>query len=198
MTSRNGIRSAKCIMVIMKVFPMIMQALMAHIGIDAKHLYTIIMLNVPFRKRINKSERNMVETLQTDEYTKINVSLSYKIIVNFLLIPSPSRQWGANPLDTEIGIGDDIERIRQEWNRFFQRVYDNTSEVMFVNFFVTFIDVGKRIDAYLNKPPFNSYAQTISQYKTCDVTFDSKYEKALLDGRTERDQFKGMSVSFSF
>lgn len=156
-------------MVVLEVFPMIMQELMAQTEYPAKSLYDDIMGNASFRKKLNKSEFDMVDTLKTDEYTKINVRLSYKIIVNFFpfFITPPSRQWGANPIDTEIGIGDDIERIRQEQNRLVQRVIYNISEVMFDNFFVTFIEVGKRIDAYLNKTRNNGYAQTVRQYKTC-------------------------------
>ncbi|XP_076085121.1 uncharacterized protein LOC143055949 isoform X2 [Mytilus galloprovincialis] len=183
-------RCAKCSMVVMEVFPMIMQELMAQTGTQAKILYNAIMMNVPFRKKLNKSELDMVDTLMTDEYTKIDVSLSYKIIVNFfqLSIPPPSRQWGTNPFITEIGIGEDIERIRRVRNSFVHRVNANISEPLFDDFFFTFIEVGKRIDAYLNRPPNNRYAHTIEQYKTC--VLDPKTEKKLLDARADIEQLK--------
>lgn len=191
-------RCAKCSMVVMEVFPMIMQELMAQTGTQAKTLYNAIMRNAPFKRKLNKSELDMVDTLMTDEYTKIDVSLSYKIIVNFfqLTIPPPSRQWGTNPIITEIGIGEDIERIRRERNRFVHRVNAYISEPLFDNFFFTFIEVGKRIDAYLNKPTHNGYAYTIEQYKTC--VLDPETEKKLLDARADIEQLKGILVLFSF
>ncbi|CAC5369860.1 unnamed protein product [Mytilus coruscus] len=190
MTSVDKNRCAKCSMVVLEVFPMIMQDLMAQTGTQAKSLYNAIMRNAPFKRKLNKSELDMVDTLQTDEYTKIDVSLSYKIIVNFfqLSIPPPSRQWGANPIDTEIGIGEDIERIRRERNRFVHRVNANISEPTFETFFVTFIEVGKRIDAYLKKPPNNGYAQTVGKYKTC--VLDPEIEKKLLDARADIEQLE--------
>ncbi|CAC5405129.1 unnamed protein product [Mytilus coruscus] len=110
MSSLDKNRCAKCSMMVLEVFPMIMQDLMAHTGTQAKTLYTAIMRNAPFRRNLNKSELDMVDTLQTDEYTKIDLS-----------IPPPSRQWGAKPIDIEIGIGEDIERIRRERNSFVHR-----------------------------------------------------------------------------
>ncbi|CAG2236465.1 ERBB4 [Mytilus edulis] len=197
MSSLEKNRCAKCSMVVLEVFPMIMQNLMAHTGTQAKTLYTAIMRNAPFRRNLNKSELDMVDTLQTDEYTKIDVSLSYKIIVNFfqLSIPPPSRQWGAKPIDTEIGIGEDIERIRRERNSFVHRVNANISEALFDNFFVTFIEVGERIDVYLNKPPNNRYTQTIEQYRTC--VLDLETEKKLLEARADIEQLEDLEESYT-
>ncbi|CAC5406360.1 unnamed protein product [Mytilus coruscus] len=190
MSSLDKNRCAKCSMVVMEVFPMIMQEFMAQTGTPAKTLYNDIMRNDPFRRKLNKIELDMVDTLMTDEYTKIDVSLSYKIIVNFFQfsIPQPSRQWGANPTNTEIGIGDDIERIRRIRNSFVHRVNANISEALFDNFFVTFIEVGKRIDAYLNKPPNNGYAHDVEQCKTC--VLDPEVQKKLLDARADIEQLK--------
>ncbi|XP_052067784.1 uncharacterized protein LOC127707292 [Mytilus californianus] len=190
MASLDKNRCAKCSMVVMEVFPMIMQELMAHTGTPGKTLYNDIMRNNPFRRNLNKIELDMVDTLMTDEYTKIDVSLSYKMIVNFfqLSIPPPSRQWGANPTNTEIGIGDDIERIRRERNTFVHRVNANISEALFDNFFVTFIEIGKRIDAFLNKPPNNGYAHDVEQCKTC--VLDPEVENKLLDAIADIEQLK--------
>ncbi|CAG2184702.1 unnamed protein product [Mytilus edulis] len=158
-------RCAKCSMVVMEVFPMIMQELMAHTGVPAKVLYDTIMRNISFRRNLNKMEFDML-----------------------LPIPPPSRQWGANPNNIEIGIGDDIERIRRERNSFVHRVNANISEALFESFFATFIAVGKRIDAYLNKPPNNGYAHDVEQCKTC--VLDPEVEKKLLDARADIEQLK--------
>ncbi|XP_052097324.1 uncharacterized protein LOC127732294 [Mytilus californianus] len=192
MSSLDKNRCAKCSMVVLEVFPMIMQELMAQTGTPAKTLYNDIMRNDPFRRKLNTIELDTVDTLQTDGYTKIDVSLSYKIIVNFFQfsIPPPSRQWGANPIHTEIGIGEDIERIRRERNSFVHRVNACISEPLFDNFFVTFIEVGKRIDAYLNKPPNNGYAHDVEQCKTC--VLDPEVEKKLLDARADIEQLEEM------
>ncbi|VDH96594.1 Hypothetical predicted protein [Mytilus galloprovincialis] len=166
-----------------------MRDLMVKSGVPAKTLYNSILTDAHFKKKLKKFELDIVDTLQTDEYNKIDTSLSYKVIRHFQrFIPPPSRQWGANPIDTEIEIGDDIERIRQERNRFVHRVNDNISEVMFDNFFVTFIEVGKRIDAYLNKTQNNGYAQTVRQYKTCVV--NPELEKQILDTLKDIEQLK--------
>ncbi|VDI30161.1 Hypothetical predicted protein [Mytilus galloprovincialis] len=136
----------------------------------------------------------MVHTLLTNKYTKIDVSLSYKLIVQFfqLSIPAPSRKWGANPLDTEIGIGEDIERIKRARDRFVHRLNSYTSEHIFDNFFATFIEVGKRIDAFLNKSPNYGYEHAIRLQKMCAL--DSETEKKLLDARSECEQLKGKST----
>lgn len=197
MSSLDKKRCAKCSMVVLEVFTKIMQDLMRHTKVKAKDLYNSIEKNAPFRRRLNKSELIMVDTLLTNEYTEIDVSLSYKIIVNFfqLHIPPPSRQWGTNPIDTEIGIGEDIERIRRERNSFVHKVNANISDSFFHNFFDTFIEVGKRIDKFLQKSPSDGYAYIVKQYQTC--VLDPEYENKLLVARADIEQLEGMFVYFA-
>lgn len=195
MTTLDKNRCAKCSMVILEVFPKMMQDLMRHTGFGAKVLYKRILKNDPFRKKLNNSELRMVDTLDTDEYTKIDVSLSYKIIVTFfqLFISPPSRGWNANPKDEEKGIGEDIERIRRERNSFVHRVNAVISEPLFDNFFEKFIIVGERIDAYLKKPADNGYAHDVEQYKTC--VLDPDHEKKQLDALVDIEQLKEMCTT---
>ncbi|VDI04705.1 Hypothetical predicted protein [Mytilus galloprovincialis] len=85
---------------------------------------------------------------------------------------------------------EDIERIRRERNRFVHKVDANISEAEYDKFFITFIGVGKRLDAHLKKNINNGYAHAVEQCKTC--VLDPEVEKKLLDARADVEQLKKM------
>lgn len=53
------------------------------------------------------------------DYSKFDVSLLYKLIRNLCPTLEPTNKWGNKPTVNDVGVGDDIERIRVLRNAYF-------------------------------------------------------------------------------
>lgn len=171
MASADNIRCARCTMVVLGVFPNMMQDLFSHDNIPADILCSKVMNNTKLMQTLNSSEFHAVKTLKTDGFSKLDVSLIYKIIkfYNNFFVEPPSRKWGSNPGADEKSIGDDIERIRIWRNMLVHKTDAQISETQFNDFFKIFIEVGKRVDTHLDKPADAGFLKTIEEYQTCSL-----------------------------
>ncbi|CAG2197445.1 unnamed protein product [Mytilus edulis] len=151
------------------------------IRIPSSTVYGIILNNKKFKERLSRTDMISIQTLCTDGFTKIDVTLIYKIVKFFNLIPSPSRNWGAKPLVHEKEVGDDIERIRLTRNDLVHRIDCEVTDTELNAFFDEFIELGRRIDVYLGKPRDAGFEKHIAYYKTCpiDEYLEERYTKAL-------------------
>lgn len=182
METRGKLRCSRCFMVLLDVFPQIMQDLMKYSDVRPSDVYNKIINTKRFRDKLNSNEMDSIQSLTTDGYTKLDVSLIYKIVKYFkIYIPEPSRKWGSNPQQNENEIGDDVERIRIARNILVHKVKAEISEEDMEDFFTKFLDVAKRVDQYLEKPPESTYEQTIKNYRTLtlDEEMAEHYRKAL-------------------
>lgn len=177
-------RLAKCSLVILKELTMIMQDLLKKGSMPATHLYKIIQADYDFKfNHLNDDQIKMVETLKSDGYERIDISLAYKIAKYFKsFIPPPSQGWGPEPIATQIEIGDDVERIRLLRNHFVHLVNTNISLNSFNKFFTECIKIGKRVDKY-------DYERTISGYQ--QYPLDPVLERHHLNALADIEQLKG-------
>lgn len=165
MATVGQLRCARCSMVVLHVFPQIMRDLMKDSNVPPASIYNKIINNKVFMKKLNREEIHTVQTLLSDGFTKLDVSLMYKIVKYFkIYIPEPSRKWGSSPQPNEIDIGDDVERIRIARNVLVHKHNADMSKEEMESFFTTFTDVGRRVDQYLSKEGPNGYEQTIQNY----------------------------------
>lgn len=181
----------RCSIVAVKVFSKMMQEILEKSSIQPEQIYQIIMRTQKFKRRLKRPEMTLIQTLQTDGYSKLDVSLVYKIAKFFNLIPSPSRKWGSNPLPTEIEIGDDVERIRMGRNNLVHRVNCEMTDVEMSSFFDDFMQVAERVDRYLGKPNGAGHKDTILHCQTCP--YDSEMERIVKSVR-EEESLKGNGI----
>lgn len=183
MFTEGNRRCARCSVVVIDVFNDMMQDLMQDQPMTAPVLYQMIMKDGYFRRnRLNSVERHTIQTLQNEGFSKFDFSIIYKIVKYFkFCIPPPTRNWGSNPQPHEIEVGDDVERIRRIRNRFFHYVNAEITDAEMTDFFVTSIEIGRRIDNHLNKAGDGGHEQKIKYYQSClmDVETTEKCLTAL-------------------
>lgn len=149
------------------------------------------MIDNRFRRKLNSDEMQTIKTLQNEGFSKLDTTIIYKIVVHFQgLIPPPTRNWGSNPQAHEIDTGDDVERIRIKRNGFAHQVFAEISEQDMNEFFVTSIEIGKRIDKYLNKTGENRHEKKIKDYQKCPME-PGNTDRYIRDLQ-EIESFKGM------
>lgn len=184
-------RCAKCSLVVLKELTRIMQELLKKSNTHATHIYTIIMNDALFKRDyLNEDQIEMVEKLNTYGYDIIDISLAYKIVKYYnTFIPQPSRGWGQEPYSKQISISDDVERIRILRNRFVHLANTNISVESFNDFFKTCIEVGKRVDDYLEIPCDQGYEHAIRCYQ--GFPLDSVLKRKYLDALNDIEKLKG-------
>lgn len=182
---------ARCSIVVIKVFNQMMQEIIGKSPVHPDQIYQMIMSTKKFKERLKHSEMKTIQTLQTEGFSKLDISLIYKIAKFFNLIPPPTRHWGATPLSGEIDIGDDVERIRNGRNKMVHRIDCEMSDEEMSAFFSEFIAVGERIDTYLNKENGIKFKDNIAWYQTCPL--DDEIEQ---NGQTlqEIESLKGRYI----
>lgn len=188
MASDDNIRCAQCTFIVLHIFPEMIQDLLAATDLPPSVLYRMIKNNP--RINLKKYERTTVQTMTIDGFTKLDISVMYKIIKFFNLISPPTRNWGANPLPNETELGDDIERIKKARNYLVHKYDANVSETSFTEFFENSITVSKRFDKYLRKPEGSSYEERIRRYKSC--LLDKTAIEKLLEERRKEESLKSM------
>lgn len=63
--------------------------------------------------------KELQDVKNPEDYSQLDISLVFTLLWNFCAnIKPPSKGWDYEPLDDEIHIGADIERIRSMWNKY--------------------------------------------------------------------------------
>lgn len=195
MATQDNIRCARCCLVVLDVFSEMMQELLARRGLPAQKIYDIVMNDVPFVQKLNDTEKKMLQSLRTDQvFSKLDSAIICKIVKYFKnrqIIPIPSStRWGKRPSLTDTDIGDDVERIHFARNDFAHKTDGAINETEFEEFFKTFIDVGKRVDSYLQKDPNLNHGRRIRDLKT--TVLDTETTERILEQRMEIERLKSM------
>lgn len=184
----DQIRCAKCTFVALDIFPKMMQDLLEDTQESPQSVLRKIMRNNNFIMPLNSFEMNALQTMPTDRFMKLDVSLMYKIIKFFRLIDHPTRNWGANPFEQETKLGDDIERIRRARNHLVHKVDAKISKQSYIEFFDNITKVSRRLDKYLKKPEGNGYENMVQEYKSCIL--DTEEKNKWLDKRQKEECLK--------
>ena len=107
--------------------------------------------NNKFMKSLNKAEKNVIPTLNTDGFNKLDISLLYKLIRRFNLVSEPSKKWGNKPSATDINQGDDIERMKNNRNDLVHQPKGGLSEEERDTFFKESIEIACRVDNFIGE-----------------------------------------------
>ncbi|CAC5423738.1 unnamed protein product [Mytilus coruscus] len=126
-------------------------------------------------------QTNLKELQYSNTNNSLDVTLIYKLLRQFNLIPTPAQGWGAIPDKADTKLGDDIERIRRHRNEIAHRCDTNIDTTVFDDFFAKFRDIGHRLDFYFFQK--TNYEQRMIDHKTCrmDTEMQAKYENAMKD-----------------
>lgn len=189
-SARGRTRYIRCNKVVGVVLADIMREYLLHSNIPPQRIYDSIMNNFHLKKTMSSQQMSAIQTLLTQGFSNFDISLMYKIVRhhNFLLIVPdiPTREWGADPIETEDTIGDNIERIRRTRNKLDHNGQHFLSEKEFTDMFHLMEDIGKRADRHLGKLD-QHFQRRVEDAKTSPIDKEAE-EKCFR-------KFKGMQCS---
>ncbi|CAC5383517.1 unnamed protein product [Mytilus coruscus] len=143
--SENGERYSRVSMAIIETFPNVLRDVIQSM-ISASQLYQKC---IPILKTFNAEQQKNITTLQhSNSYDSLDITLIYKLLRQFSLIPSPTKGWGSIPDKVDTNIGDDMERIRRYRNQVAHRSDTKINKTVFDKYFENFREIVK----YEKKP----------------------------------------------
>ncbi|CAC5413888.1 unnamed protein product [Mytilus coruscus] len=161
---------------IIETFPNILRDVIRTI-MPAKLLYQKC---VPVLKTFYPEQQTNIKELQySNTYGSLDVTLIYRLLRQFSLIPSPTKGWGRLPDKVDINLGDDVERIRWYRNKLVHRSDTKIEKNEFNEYFNEFRGIGYRMD--LNFSQTTNYEEQIIGYRTCgvDTAMQAKFKNAM-------------------
>ncbi|CAG2197126.1 unnamed protein product [Mytilus edulis] len=157
MSAESNERLARLGSIAKELFPKVMQHILKECisprGLQVKYQLN----NIP--TKFTESEISLMEKLPNlDNFT---TELCFKILRFENLLHEPSCKWENIPHDTEVEIGDDIQRILNATNDVISRKSDVISELYYEEFLNRTQQVLQRVDAYLCQDTCLQLYQTI-------------------------------------
>lgn len=134
-------------------------------------------INSYLSRKLVSEEWLLIRSVKTHMYNDFDIPLMYKIIRALNIVPSPTKGWGALPTETEVTLGDDIERIRRIRNMFVHRENTTISDNELVIYFSTFKDIASRFEMYLNKTN-REFVSKIENIEKC-VTYSTEMKELM-------------------
>ena len=148
-----------------------------HNEIQPKDIYS--KATQPHVQNIRAGQLILISSAKTEGYKNFDITLLYTLLRNVCPnIPSPTQRWGVleMPLQNEITVGDDIERIRLIRNKVLGHISEAAiQENEFQEYWSTISDICTRMQTLLNKD-YNNRLQ-----KAAECTIDSDKEKMYID-----------------
>ncbi|VDI02378.1 Hypothetical predicted protein [Mytilus galloprovincialis] len=165
----NDERYAKEAVVVMDIFPKMTRDLV-HDIIHPTDLFHMLQ-NISIRNTFSQKEKEMVDSLVSNGYNECDVDFIYKIVWQYL--PKPRRGWQTFPENSDLSIGDDLQRIYLRSKLFYSRPRVEILGEEFTAWFKEFKDMAKRIDIFLQKQADETYLCKISNIES--NKFDESY-----------------------
>ncbi|XP_071146852.1 uncharacterized protein [Mytilus edulis] len=165
MSTASKERQARLCNIIKNLFPKVMQQIFKECvsprGLQGKYKQKFITID------FTANEISLMERYPNiDDFT---IELCYKILRYENVFSEPSCKWGNIPHDTEVAIGDDVQRILNATNDVISRKSEEISELYYEEFHKRTRDVLKRVDKYLCQDTSIQLYQTI-QSSDIDIT----------------------------
>lgn len=153
MTSEERKCAARISYVILDSFPKMLQELSLK-GMKPHRLHQQYINNprdLVKKLRLTDEEKDMISKLSTEQtFQTCDLSLLYKVIRNFNLVPVPANGWGKKVFGLR-STGDAVEGLRRIRNNLMHRPnakYDKRKELRVFN---ESLDIARFIDGYLKK-----------------------------------------------
>lgn len=108
------------------------------------------------------------------DYSNFDVTLLYTLIRNLCPSLEPTQGWGKDPADTDIQIGDDIERLRIFRNNIVRHSSSEISDSDFEIFLKELRSVLQRIQNHMTSKGYNvNYEEKMTNIKQLDLGDDT-------------------------
>ncbi|VDI40380.1 Hypothetical predicted protein [Mytilus galloprovincialis] len=157
MSAESNERLARLGNIAKKLFPTVMQKILKECisprGLQVKYQLN----NIP--ADFTENEITLMENLPN--FNNFTTELCFKILRFENLLHEPSCKWGNSPHDTEVEIGDDVQRILNATNDVIIRKTEEISELYYEEFKNRIQEVLKRVDEYLCQDTCIQLYQTI-------------------------------------
>lgn len=163
-------RHATAAMVVFDIYPQIMREMIAN-NFSPKGVLMLIKneVNQIFMKKLSPIEEKMILKLDISGYNDLDISVLYKVIRYFHLLPPPSQSWGNLPKPEDHSEGDDVERMKTHRNDLMHRPRGGLTEYERNDFFQQSIAIAKRMDSR-NGSPQNGFESRIGKVQSYMVT----------------------------
>lgn len=133
--------------IVLKVFPNVMQKILKKCispdSLQAKYK------KIDIRTVLKEGELKLMEKLPS--MVDFTIELCYKILRDEHLILEPSCKWGNVPIDTEIEIADDVQRIVIATNEVISKKSEDVVETYCEEFRTKILKILIRVDTYLQQ-----------------------------------------------
>ena len=150
-----------------------------HNEIQPTDIFNTVTGKQKYLKIFRPDEIALISTAKTKSYNDFDITLLYKLLRNVCPnIPSPTQQWGdpEMPLQNQVTVGDDIERIRLIRNNVLGHISEAAiPETEFQEYWSTISDISTRMQTLLNK----DYVRRLKKAEEC--TIDSETENKYMD-----------------
>lgn len=194
-TSDDIKRYIRCNMLVVQVLTPLVREYMELSKVPPATVYNLIMQPKcsKFRATLSQPQMTAIQTLQSDGYKTFDITLMYKLArekrLGLIITEHPTREWGSAPLQHELTIGDDIERIRLCRDKIMHIPNHIVPERELNDLFDKFIEVGKRADTHLNLTDELSYEQQIQDLRNSPI--DPETTRKLNETLMENESLKG-------
>ncbi|XP_052067787.1 uncharacterized protein LOC127707295 [Mytilus californianus] len=143
-----------------------------------------------------EQQANLRQLQYSSTYSSLDVTLIYRLLRQFQLIPPPTQGWGAIPNKADTKLADDIERIRCYRNQVAHRCDTNIDANVFDDYFDKFQNIGRRMD--LNFFQKTNFEQQIIGHRTSriDTEMLKKYENAMKEKELIQLRFEKKPIKF--
>jgi hypothetical protein len=137
--------------------------------------------NPLFFAKMTHKERNSLTTLNNRTYDNIGFSTLYKLMRSFSILDVPTQGWGKQPMNGDVTISDDVERLQNVRRKIADRIKADIDLIEMNDYFSNIVNITQRIDTYLSKLPNQGFTREVlnSQTKCIDPDLEQKYYKAL-------------------
>lgn len=173
-------RFHRCVMVVVCEFPMIMQEIMKQSPILPETLYKRIQKDKSFMNLLFEAEKNSLESLPTDGYTKLGITLIFKILRHYsnMFIDNPNQGWVSDPLPEDTEIGDDVQRMQKIGLKFRYTTAKTLSCKDFKEYSTEMLEIAARVDEYFKEYSVVSFEKRMDEYLSGSID-QEKLKKAL-------------------
>ncbi|XP_052064162.1 uncharacterized protein LOC127704251 isoform X2 [Mytilus californianus] len=193
-------RHASALMIAIDIYPKMMKEMLYNKYKSPSSVIVVYQLiqnviddeNDPLVKQLTALEKSIVKSINMDGFAKCDISLLYRLIRYFKLLPAPSRGWGAKPSIKEIREGDDVERMKRYRNDLVHRPKGGLSESEKTDIFTESINIAKRLDSRSPTHDFESKVRA-TKYVT-----QEKYVTALEQCAENRGLLKQAQVNLLY
>ncbi|CAC5385049.1 unnamed protein product [Mytilus coruscus] len=169
-------RYCRLAMAVIDTFPNILRdVIRSNISASDLYLRCIRLINT-----LNPEQQaNLRQLHYSNTYSSLDITLIYKLLRQFNLIPPPTQGWGAIPDKADSKLADDIERIRFYRNQIAHRCDTNIDTNVFDDYFDKFQDIARRMDLIFFQK--TNYERQIIGHRTrrIDTELQKKYENAM-------------------